>query len=80
VSTTESPPLEITKLLVAAAPQQMAAAIEFAVNTNQPPTALGPQQEVPHMEAIFAGRWWWWRRQQRQQFLPRRRKKSWWWR
>jgi hypothetical protein len=35
-------PPEITKPLVAAAPQQMANAIAFAANTNQPPTVLEP--------------------------------------
>jgi hypothetical protein len=32
----------------------MAVTIAFAANTNQPPTALEPQQEDPHMAATAA--------------------------
>jgi hypothetical protein len=62
-STTESLPLETTKRLVAAAPQQTADTTASVVNTNQHATTLEPLREDPRTVAIAAGR-----RQQQQQW------------
>jgi hypothetical protein len=54
-STTESLPLETTKPLVAAAPQQMANATMSVENTNQHPTALELMREDPRMVSTTVG-------------------------